>query len=239
MIALFLAALTVSYQPPKPTVGDRITIQFAKPATIDPSEDYEVVSTAGNRVVVRTFTPAPIALSGVSGDVRFRNLKIPVRSVLGPKDNMKPAPLVPPRVPEQPRTAMVAIATASVLALAGWIAAYLLAREKRIVPTIVLAPADRFRADVASSANARQRWASLADATRAYLAARGYGAELTTSQLLGQLHDDLVAEILDRGDYEKFSPWGAPSADFNDLAARAISLIDKYEPREVVEEEAA
>jgi len=232
MIGVFLLALTAAFHPPKPAVGDLITVEFAQPATLDPSPDFEVVSRIGSSIVIRTFTPKPIVLSGVSGDVRFRNLTVPVRSVLAPKDNLRPAPLVPPRLPPQPRTAMIAIAIASILALAGWVAAYVLSREKRSKPVVVVAPAEQFRAAVARSARSKQPWASLANATRAYLAWRGFGAELTTSQLLKQVHDETVEEILHRGDLEKFSPWGAPSGDFDALAKRALTLLDRFEPRE-------
>jgi len=236
--ALFLAALTATFQPPKPTVGDLITINFMQPATLDPSPDFEIVSRRGSEVVIRTFKPASIALSGVSGGVRFRNLVVPVRSVLAPNDNLAPAPLAPPRIPSQPLVPLIAIAVALLLAIGGWITAYLLSRRKQIKPIVVLAPAERFRVAVAKSAKAKQRWASLADATRAYLADRGFGAELTTSQLLAHLHDDVIEDVLSRGDLEKFSPWGAPAGDFDAIAAKALELIDRFEPQPA-EEEAA
>jgi hypothetical protein len=190
-------------------------------------------------IVIRTFTPKPIVLGGVIGRVRFRNLVVPVRSVLAPKDAMQPAPLVPPRVPPQPRTAMIAILIASLLAVAGWVTAYLLSREKKIEPAASVAPAERFRIAVKQSARSKQRWASLANAVRAYLAARGFGPDLTTSQLLAQLHDDVVEEILRLGDLEKFSPWGAPAGDFDATAQRALTLLDRFEPRDPAEEAAA
>jgi hypothetical protein len=239
MIALFFLAFTATFHPPKPAVGDLITIRFAQPATLDPSPDFEMVSRHGSEVVIRTFTPKPIALSGVSGGVRFRNLVVPVRSVLAPKDTLQPAPLVPPRVPPQPRTAMIAIVIASLLAIAGWLTAYLLSREKKIAPAVVVAPAERFRIAVKQSARSKQRWASLANAVRAYLAARGFGPDLTTAQLLAQLHDDVVEEILRLGDFEKFSPWGAPAGDFDATAQRALTLLDRFEPREASQEAAA
>jgi hypothetical protein len=225
MIALFVLALTATFRPPKPAVGDLITIEFAKPVVLDASTNYEIVARRGKGIVIRTFTPKPIALSGVSGGVRFRNLVVPVRSVLASKDNMQPAPLVPPRVPPQSRTPLIAIAIASLLALAGWTIAYLLSREKRAAPIVVIAPAERFRIAVRNAARSKQRWASLADATREFLAARGFGTDLTTSQLLAHLHDDVVAEILHRGDLEKFSPWGPPEGDFEALVERALAGI--------------
>ena len=232
MIAAFvLAALTATFHPPKPTVGDLITIDFPQPATLDPSPDFEIVARRGSEVVIRTFKPAPLALSGVSGGVRFRSLVVPMRSVLAPNDTLAPAPLAPPRLPPQPLVPLIAIAVALLLAIGGWVTAYRLSRRKEVAPMIVLAPAERFRAAVAKSAKAKQRWASLADATRMYLAERGFGAELTTSQLLAHLHDDTIEEVLRRGDLEKFSPWGAPAGEFDEVAQKALALIDRFEPR--------
>jgi len=245
MIGAFLIALTATFHPPKPTVGDLITVDFGRAGEgagaprLDPSPDYEIVSHGGSRIVIRTFAPKPIALSGTAGGVRFRNLVVPVQSLLAPKDTMKPAPLAPPRLPPQPRMPLIAIAAASVLAIAGWVWAYFLSKQKKAMPLIVLAPAERFRAAVRDSGKMRQPWAALADATRAYLAGRGYGAELTTTQLLAHLHDETVADILNLGDLEKFSPWGAPSGDFAELANRALTLIDRYEPRPEPQEQAA
>lgn len=232
MIGIFVLALTATFHPPKPTVGDLITVRFAQAATLDPTPDYEIVSQHGAEVVIRTFAPKPISLSGISGGVRFRNLVVPVRSVLIPKDTLQPAPLAPPRMPPQPRLPLIAIGIASLLAIAGWLTAYLLSRQRHVAPIIVLAPAQRFRNAVRAAARSKQRWASLADATRAYLAERGFGAELTTSQLLAHLHDDAIRDILARGDLEKFSPWGAPSGDFDAVAQNALALIDRFEPRE-------
>jgi len=239
MIAIFLLALTATFHPAKPTVGDPIAIDFAQPVVIEKSADFELVSQRGGHVVIRTFTPKPIALSGVTGNVRFRNLVVPVRSVLPPKDALEPAPLAPPRMPPQPRMPLILIGVASLLAIAGWVTAYLLSRVKKVKPLIVIAPAERFRVAVQQSAKSKQRWASLADATRDYLAQRGFGAELTTSQLLARLDDDIVGEILSRGDFEKFSPWGPPSGDFDEVAQLALSLIDRFEPREPEQEAAA
>jgi len=96
MILAFLI-FTATFRPATPTVGDLVTIDFQQPVMLDPSTAYEVVSRKGNRVVVRTFEPKPIALSGVSGGIRFHNLNVPIRSVLKPKDKLEPAPLRPPR----------------------------------------------------------------------------------------------------------------------------------------------
>jgi hypothetical protein len=121
------------------------------------------------------------------------------------------------------------------------------------------------------------RWARLADAVRAYLAAvrADWGAELTTAELLAQIEADMerrrpagwtaagpaavsnvageppavqppsrrryaaVATILRQGDLEKFSPWGAAPADFEELASNALEIPSWAEPPVVVQDEAA
>ena len=80
MILVLLAVFSATFQPPRPTVGDRIVINFPAPVVLDASKDYEVVAQKGNRVVIRSFQPAPFALSGTSGNVRFQNLVVPMTS---------------------------------------------------------------------------------------------------------------------------------------------------------------
>lgn len=245
MIFLFLI-FTATFRPAAPTVGDLVTIDFQKPVVLDPPAAYEIVSQKGNRVVVRTFEPKPISLSGVSGGIRFRNLQVPIRSVLQPKDKLEPAPLRPPVAVPYPRGPFIAIGIAALAAAAAWILVVVLSRAQsaqRGAQEPELEPSERFRETVAVlRANRSQplRWASLADATRLYLASLSphLGIELTTSQVLPRVdaqHVAVVAQILRQGDLEKFSPWGAPSADFDSIAERALELIPV--PRE--EEEVA
>ena len=244
MIFLLLL-ITATFHPQAPTVGDLITVDFQKPVVLDPSPAYDIVSQRGTRVVIRTFEPKPVALSGVSGGARFRNLMIPVQSVLKPKDSMDPAPLRPPVGEPYPRMPFVLMGVAAAMAALAWATVIVLARRsERIVEELpYVDPAERFRAAIASLRARPQhahRWAALADATRTYLSSLSphFGAELTTSQLLPRVDSDhvaLVAQILRQGDLEKFSPWGAPAADFDDVAARALDLIPP--PRE--EESAA
>lgn len=231
--------ISATFHPAQPTVGDAITIDFAQPVTLDPSSAYEVVLRTPKRVVIRTFEPKPIALSGVAGDVRFTNLVVPVRSVLKAGEKLEPSPLKPPRELRSSSLPLILLACAAVAAIAAWLFAWWRARQHRAKPVAVLAPADEFRLAVQRARTAPQRWAALADATRAYLARRGFGAELTTSQLVARLpHErELITEILRRGDYEKFSPWGEPAGDFDAFASRAGEITDAYEPR--MEEEAA
>ncbi len=235
MIVLFLI-FTATFRPAQPTVGDLIAIDFQKAVVLDSSKAFEIVSQQGSHVVIRTFEPKPIALSGVSGGVRFRNLVVPVRSVLAPTDKLEPAPLRPPAGIPMPRAPLIAIGAAAAVAAASWILVLLLARLRSAghrSPEIFIEPAERFRATVASlraDQSLPGRWASLADATRLYLSTLSphLGVELTTSQLLPRVeaqHVAAIGRILRQGDLEKFSPWGAPPGDFDAIAARALELI--------------
>lgn len=230
---VFLLALTATFHPAQPTVGDLITIDFKQPVTLDASPAYEIVSQRGTRVVVRTFEPRPFALSGVAGNIRFRNLNVPVRSVLKPKDPRDPAPLKPPQIPPAPRLPFVATGIAALIATAAWTAVILLARRRTRAPLAAvpeLDPADRFRLTVQSLRDHPQRWAALANATRLFLASLSphLGTELTTAEILPRLdaaHVPIVAGVLRQGDLEKFSPWGPIPRDFDAVAAGALTLI--------------
>ena len=240
-----LLLVTATFRPASPTVGDLVTIDFQKPAVVDKSPAFEIVSQRGSRVVIRTFEPKPVAVSGVAGGVRFSGLMIPVRSVLKPKDNLEPAPLRPPVSVPWPRMPFILIGSAAAAAALAWTAVVLLARRKQklVIPERYVDPADRFRMTVTQLRNdpaGPHRWADLADATRLFLASLSphLGVELTTSQLLPRVdvdHVATVAQILRQGDLEKFSPWGAPQANFDELAARALDLI----PLPPAEEESA
>lgn len=234
VLALVLAAATASIQPSAPKVGDLITVEFAAPVVLDASTDYEVVSRAGNRVVVRTFAPKPFVMSGSMGRVRFTNLKVPVTSVLAPNDSMTPAPLVPPVKMPYPRAPFIAIAIAALAAIATWAAVWWRARHPAKVKVVqpALSPEERFRNAVLALRRNREhprRWAALADETRAFLAAtRHLGSELTTTELVPRLseHDRVAEDILRHGDVEKFAPRGTPNAEFEDVAQRALMLAE-------------
>jgi len=251
----FLLAITATFHPAQPTVGDPITIEFRQPVALTRSPGYEIVSQQGNRVVIRTFQPKPLALSGRAGGVAFRNLILPVRSVLRPKDDLQPAPLAPPRAEPHPRIAWWLLAIAAGLAILSWAGVWLRARRRAASAVAVrqLPPRERYRAIVMTlrdDPRSAKRWAALADATRAYLAATDpdLGAELTTSELLRRGvaaplpdqrgREDVVATILHQGDLEKFSPSGAPPADFASIADRALAELAP-EPRREEEQAAA
>lgn len=233
MILAVLAIVSATLQPAQPKVGDLIAVQFEAPVTLDAAKDYEVVSHAGNRVVLRTFLPKPFVLSGVTGDVRFTNLIVPVGTVLQKNDQLTPAPLVPPREVPYPREPFLAIAAAALAAILAWAAVWWRARKKQEValPELLLPPEERYRRAVLSlreDPSQPLRWAKLADETRAYLAATRphLRTDLTTSELVPRLaeQDRVVADILRQGDREKFSPWGAEPVDFETVAARALEL---------------
>jgi len=240
MFALFFLLIT-TFEPAKPTIGDPITITFAAPTTIDASSDYEIVSRRGNTVVIRTFVPHTIAVNGRAADGPV-SVMIPIHSVLKPDDKLEPAPLKPPRAETWPRMPFVAIGIAALAAIAAWIAVVMLAKRRVPKPLIVVIPAEEFVRRVrALRPDAPKCWAALADIVRAYLAAvrADLGAELTTSELLSRIDHSTIATILRQGDLEKFSPWGAAPADFEDVAKRALELPSWAEPPEVQAEEAA
>jgi hypothetical protein len=226
MITPLLLLAAITFTPPRPTVGDPITVNFAAPVTVEASKEYEIVARRGNSVVVRTFEPKSFMLHTSAGDVM-----IPVHSVLQPNDKLTPAPLKPPRPEPYPRAPFVAMAIAALAAIAAWTAVILLARRRTPKPEIVLDPAERFRRSVMATRD----WADLADATRRYLAATDprLGMELTTRELLARRDDATIAEILRQGDLQKFSPWGAAPADFDALAQRALALIPAPDPEEI------
>jgi hypothetical protein len=221
---LVLIAATV--RPPNPTVGDLITIDFPAPVTVQAATDFEIVSRAPRRVVIRAFDPKPLVVHTSSGDV-----VVAMRSVLQPNDPLQPSPLKPPREEAYPRMPFYAIAAAAFAAIAMWTLAWLLSRRRAPKPVIVIAPADAFRIAVTAAARSPKKWADLADALRAYLAASDarFGSELTTSEVLERSDDPVIAEVLRQGDLEKFSPWGARATDFDSLAVRALGLIPAAE----------
>jgi hypothetical protein len=236
---LFL--LITTFEPPKPTIGDPVTITFASPTTVEASPDFEVISRNGNSVVIRTFVPHTITLTGRDADGPV-SVMIPIHSVLKPDDKLEPAPLKPPKPEPWPRLPFLAIGAAALAAIAAWAAVVMLAKRSVAKPRTAIVPADEFRRRVRSlRPDAPKRWAALADIVRAYLAAvrSDLGAELTTSELLSRVDDVAVAQILRQGDLEKFSPWGAAPADFDDAAARALEIPAWAEPPIVQTEEAA
>lgn len=232
ILPVLALAVTVTFHPARPAVGDPITLEFTAPVTLDAPRDYEVVSREENRVVIRTFLPKPIVVGGVAGKTRFQNLIIPVRSVLRQGDDLKPAPLVPPREVAYPRLPFLAIAIAALCALAAWAAVWW--KAKRAVEVEekpdLRTPEERYREAVFAlreDPSHPRRWAALADETRKYLAAtRFIGTSLTTTELaplLAERERAVVRDILRRGDIEKF----APPARRHVMLSEAKHLVDE------------
>jgi hypothetical protein len=233
---LILALVTATLQPASPKVGDLITVTFPAPVVLDASRDYEVVSRDGNRVVVRTFQPKPFALSGTMGTTRFRNLKVPVGSVLKQGDDLQPAPLAPPQPLPYPPLPWYAIAAAALCAIAAWVAWW---RGRERVEAVVppLAPEERLRAAVRTlveNPSYELRWAALANETRVYLNATrpNLTGDLTTTELLPRLgeRERVVEEILRQGDLQKFSKRGAAPRDFEELAMQVLHVATGFSP---------
>jgi hypothetical protein len=229
ILAPLLAAVTMTFQPGMPEVGDRITLQFPAPVVLDASRDYDVVERSGNRVVVQTFSPKPFAVSGRMGTTGFRNLMVPVKSVLKPNDDLKPAPLTPPQPVPYPRNPFIAIGIAAACAIGAWAGVWWLARRRKPAVVIPPLPADeRFRRAVTAAKTQPERWAALADATRSFLAETRpqLRPDLTTTELLPRLREEerIVTAILRQGDLEKFSVEGAEPEDFDTVAQRALEL---------------
>src|SRR5947207_1677458 len=133
MLGLLLLSAITTFQPPRPTVGDPITIEFAAPTEVAPSADYEVISRSGKRVVIRTFVPHTITVTGRAADGPV-SVMIPIHSVLKPDDKLEPAPLKPPKAEPWPRMPFVAIGVAALAAIAVWSAVVVMARRRKPQP---------------------------------------------------------------------------------------------------------
>jgi hypothetical protein len=196
---LLLAVLSVPVDrtPPAPTVGDPITLSFHiatdQRIAIEPSPQYEVVSSSRARAVVRAFAPKSFtvqaAIVGPSGQ-RVISVIVPMKSVLAPHDSMQPAPLEPPLPAPPARLPLLAIAAAAALCAAAWAALILANRLKLAAPaTREAPPAAEFLAAITALRRDSRRPAragSLADATRRYLARVDplrFGPELTSFEL--------------------------------------------------------
>jgi hypothetical protein len=230
MLPSLLLALTITTRPARVSVGDLVTVEASKgPIVLQKPVDYEVVSLQGNRMVVRTFQPKAFTLSGTAGGEAFQQ-KIDVGTVLKPKDDLKAAPLAPPRAEPEPLLPWIVVGAMGLLAIGAW--TWVALRLRDAAPPVAeeppLTPALRFVRTVEGlrhTPDTPRRWAQLADALRDYLAAtRELSPDLTTTELLTLTHDAVIADVLHQGDLEKFSPWGARPVDFEDVAQRALEL---------------
>ena len=76
-----LLLITATFHPAQPTIGDPIVIDFQRPVVLDRAPEYDILSTRGSRVIIRTFEPRPFPISGRVGNVVFRNMVVPIRTV--------------------------------------------------------------------------------------------------------------------------------------------------------------
>jgi hypothetical protein len=237
-VLLFLSTLNVEYRPAQPRVGDPVRVTFSVGGgdriEIAPDETYEIVSATPSSVTVRSFRPGPFTLRGavIRGTEResFRGPEIRVGTVLGPQDDLKPAPLVPPKpLPASPYASR-AVWGAAVFAALSWLALFALMR-RRPAPSEGAALAEFDYGEVVRRLRGRlltqAEIAILSDATRRHLA---LGMELTTTELLDALRSNQPAvaaarEILCEGDLAKFSPWGSSTAGSDRLTSVAERLV--------------
>lgn len=249
-----LLTLTATFRPAQPAVGDPVVIDFPAPVTLDPSPQYEVISQRGNQAIVRTFEARPFPLSGRAGEVSFRNLIVPVQSVLKSKEDLEPSPLVPPRAVSYPPIAKRLLIAFGCVTVLVWAMVFALARRKSAAAVSgqpQLPPAERYRQSVIAlrdHPDTTKRWAALADATRQFLPAidHALGVDLTTTEMLRRIQlspllgdrwpahgEATLSEILRQGDLEKFAPWGARASDFAVVATRALELAPEPTHEEV------
>ena len=249
-LLIALAASPFSFTPPKPTVGDAITISArATPFDVRPSAEFEVISATPTEVVLRTFRPGPLRMeitTHVPGEVpETGTLEIAVASVLAPDDKLEPAPLRPPKsLPPDNKPFWIAVGVAAGVAALLWGALALLLR-RRAAPSIPSLPkfedpSEVFRKAlslVRARSDDESKWVMLSAATRRYLAATdpSLGEELTSFELLTAMRRRArrerdvatIESILRGGDWTKFSPFGAPRVEIDTLVDAAEGLIPK------------
>ncbi|HEX7830344.1 MAG TPA: hypothetical protein VF787_11850 [Thermoanaerobaculia bacterium] len=227
MILAVLLLVGATFSPKSPTIGDLVTIEFPAPVKLEASRDYEVISSEGKRVVVRTFTPKPFDVRGTMNGAPVR-VTIPVASVIKPGDLMSPAALVAPRPTAYPRGPFIAIAIAALVAILAWVLVFVKAKKRVAKPVLPpMSAEERFRKAVLELQMTRS-WGRLADATRVYLSATrpDISTDLTTTELVPRLRDQekFVAHILRQGDVEKFSRRKPDANDFDEAAKKALEL---------------
>lgn len=236
-----LLAFSVPVRPAQPTVGALITVDFSREGSdvvLDPlPAEVEQVSKNGPRITLRAFAAGKFMLSGVvkreREAIRFRNLPVEVKSVLAAADDLKPAPLAPPKLLEEQRPPWILVGFAALLALGSWW--WLLTRtdalrfESRASEQELLALLSNWPAGRVDD----PFLARLSDATRRYVAAHDsrVAESMTTREILLRLTDErtekALRDILQLGDQAKFAPWGAGTVDANALKNEAAAVADE------------
>ncbi|HUP65037.1 MAG TPA: hypothetical protein VM557_07140 [Thermoanaerobaculia bacterium] len=249
LLLLFLAAgIPVHVSPAAATVGDPIRVVFAGDAagtvTLDPSEEYEVVDHLPDGVVIRSFKPGPITLSGTvaraGGGYRFGPLELEIHSILGENDSLEPAPLRPPKSLPPNRVAWGAIGIAGLVAALLW---YAVARASAATaaPVMRKTAARPPSVELLGALDAAQSMDRAAALIAVGAATRRFLARVEPSWSLDRTSKELKVELSNHGldgetlttvdlalmeaDLEKFSPWGAPEIDRDELIARVRKLV--------------
>ncbi len=250
LLAATLGGVPVEIRPAVPTVGDRIEIRFPNQeratVTVEKSAEYEIVRSGAASAVVRSFHPGKITLrgrvDGPNGRFGFRELEVGVKSVLAGDDSLEPAPYRPPRELPANRAAWWAIGVAALAAVALWVAVFRTREGARTTAVAAarprLAPRAEYLAELkrARVLDLHPGIVVIAGAMRRFLARvhPSWGPELTSRELRRELRrhrvrDDIattVDQVLLEADLEKFSPWGAPEVDKNELIDRAERLVE-------------
>lgn len=236
--------------PPKqPTVGDLITLKFDlapdESLRLDHTDRYEVVSQLGGTVVIRSFQPGKFTVVGKirspKGE-RTEKKDVTIASVLAPKDNLKPAPLEPPWPLPANHAATVALVIAAVAAVGAWAAVVWMARRMPVeeAPAVFSVSAleefQRGLERVRRMPHGDARLIALSEITRSFLSRiePPLGRELTTTEVADVLRARMVPEptratvreILDEGDFAKFSGWGGRDERFDDVASHASGVVE-------------
>ncbi len=252
MIPLLLLAVLggapVEIAPAAPTVGDPIEIRFEERAkiTLETSDEYEIVRSGGSPAVVRAFHPGTITVRGrvetPDGSFGFRELRIEIRSVLADDDSLEPAPYRPPHELAPNRAAWWAIGLAALAAAALWAAVFRLREGGKRAPEAIALPSVAPRTEYLAELRRARALALhpsvvvIGGAMRRFLARvhPSWGLDLTSRELRRELRRHRVkgelVETVDRvlleADLEKFSLWGAPDVDKDELIDRAERLVE-------------
>lgn len=244
-VVLLLLVLPVSAQPVGgPTIGDPIAVdiqlQPGERIELVPTEDVEIVDRTPVGVVVRGFRPGTHVLrflvTGENASTREITSAIEISSVLHPDDELEPAPLAPP-VPLTPnRTAWIAIGVAAAGATAVWLYLLWMPRTRDSSSSIGMSAAEELMRTierVRRMSPSDERFATLSDAARRFLwrVDPRLGPELTSTEVIERLGDHFpekfvgdVRDVLNEGDYAKFSPWGGRASRFDAILHEAAEL---------------
>ncbi|MCA1733641.1 MAG: hypothetical protein LC732_08565 [Acidobacteria bacterium] len=249
LLAIAPAQMEVWVTPPRPTVGDPITLTFPEAngrVEIAQSEAYEIVRTEENRAVIRSFQPGPLEvaarLSAGEREILVPSLGIEIVSTLEEGDTLQPAPVRPPEPLPANRDAWIALGLAGAAMIVLWALVYMRRPRPVSVPVRVrVAPSrELLRAlQAAAALPPVESRIAIGDATRNFLSRvdEAWGRELTSRELRRALRRALVREelrgvvdtILIEADLEKFSTHGAPEIETRELveSARKLAALDR------------